>query len=99
MSSITAYMQRMGFGDYHHADAATREEMEAAALEFAAWWEPTSASVWRQTGIRQSRERYKAGHARAIDLMTLEARGDITAEQAEAYRQAHGWTSRKYGRG
>ena len=92
---IAAYMRRHGFGDYSRADAATREEMEDAALEFAAR-EQTRPGIWQEAGERQARARYGAGTATARDLMSLQAAGAITAEDAQSYRAAHGWTPRRH---
>jgi len=94
---ITQYMRRQAFGDYSHADAATREQMEAAALEFAAQ-EQTRPTVWQEAGARQARERYEADEATARDLVILQAAGAITAEDVDSYYQRHGWTPRKHHR-
>lgn len=94
---ITAYMRRQAFGDYSHADAATREEMEAAALEFAAQ-EQTRPTVWQEAGARQARERYEADEATARDLMNLQAAGAISADDVTSYYRRHGWTPRKHPR-
>lgn len=96
MSTIHAYMTAHAFGDYSRATAATREEMESAALEYAAQ-EQTRPSFWADLGAQQARERYESGTATARDLMTLQAAKAITPDQAEDYRSAHGWTPRKFG--
>lgn len=94
---IAQYMRRQSFGDYSRADAATREQMETAALEFAAQ-EQTRPSAWQEAGARQARERYEADEATARDLMNLQAAGAITAEDVASYYQRHGWTPRKHHR-
>lgn len=95
---ITQYMRRQAFGDYSHADATTREEMEAAALEFAAQEQTRLVALWQEAGARQARERYEADEATARDLMNLQDAGAITAEDVASYYQRHGWTPRKYHR-
>lgn len=92
--SIGAYMTAHCFGDYRRSDAATREEMEAAALEYAAR-KQTRPSIWREIGMQQARRNYAADRASKIDLMNLQAAGEITPEQAESYRARHGWKQRK----
>lgn len=94
---ITAYMRRQAFGDYSRADATTREEMEAAAFEFAAQ-EQTRLTVWQEAGARQVRERYEADEATARDLIILQDAGAITAEDVASYYRRHGWTPRKHHR-
>lgn len=95
---ITAYMRRQAFGDYSRADAATREEMEAAALDFAAQEQARLTTVWQEAGARQARERYEADEATARDLIILQDAGAITAEDVANYYRRHGWTPRKYHR-
>ena len=95
---ITQYMRRQAFGDYSHADATTREEMEAAALEFAAQEQTRLVFLAQEAGARQARERYEADEATARDLMNLQDAGAITAEDVASYYQRHGWTPRKYHR-
>jgi len=95
---ITAYMRRQAFGDYSRADATTREEMEAAALEFAAQEQTRLVALWQEAGARQAHERYEADEATARDLIILQDAGAITAEDVAIYYQRHGWTPRKYHR-
>lgn len=95
---ITQYMRRQAFGDYSHADATTREEMEAAALKFAAQEQTRLVALWQEAGARQARERYEADEATARDLMNLQDAGAITAEDVASYYQRHGWTPRKHHR-
>ena len=88
--TITSYMTRQGFGDYSRAAAATREEMEDAALAYAAQ-EQSRPSIFRELGLKQARDRYAADAATAADLRTLVDAERITPEQASDYRRRHRW--------
>ena len=92
---LATYMRRQAYGDYSHASEDTREEMETAALAYAAQ-EQTRLSIFSTIGARRARERYDAGTATAADLQTLQALGAITDDETQSYRTAHGWTPRKY---
>lgn len=95
MTSTAAYMNRHAFGDYTNAPAVVREEMEDAALAYAAH-EQTRPTIFKGIGLAAARERFEADRATAADLMSLTSAGTITAEQAQDYRARHEWSPRKH---
>lgn len=93
--TTASYMDRHAFGDYRRADAATRDEMERAALEYAAR-EQTAPTVYKAAGARAQLERYQNDRATADNLISLISAETIATEQANAYRARHGWSPRKF---